>query len=63
MAAKALGKLAAPHVPTSMTRLEQAVKRAHAAYEKAESTARATPRDGRQQVAVDTNAEQTQATT
>ena len=33
IAAKALRKLAGPHVPASLTRLEQAVKRAHAAYE------------------------------
>src|SRR4051812_23900903 len=39
IAAKALRKLAAPHVPASLTKLEQAVKRAHAAYETAEGTA------------------------
>ena len=37
IAAKALKKLAGPHVPASLTRLEQAVKRAHAAYDKAET--------------------------
>ena len=37
LAAKALRKLAGPHLPASLTKLEQAVKRAHAAYEKAEA--------------------------
>jgi hypothetical protein len=41
-ATKALRKLAAPHLPASLTKLEQAVKRAHAAYEKAERAQRAT---------------------
>jgi hypothetical protein len=36
LAAKALRKLAGPHVPASLTKLEQAIKRAHSAYEKAE---------------------------
>jgi len=36
LAAKALKKLAGPHLPASLTRLEQAVKRAHNAYTKAE---------------------------
>jgi hypothetical protein len=36
LAAKALRKLAGPHLPASLTKLEQAVKRAHTAYEKAE---------------------------
>ena len=40
LAPKALKKLAAPHVPASLARLEQAVKRAHAAYDKAEAGAR-----------------------
>jgi hypothetical protein len=40
LAAKALKKLAGPHVPTTLTRLEQAVKRAHAIYDKAEVGAR-----------------------
>jgi hypothetical protein len=40
IAAKALKKLAGPHVPTSLTKLEQAVKRAHSAYDKAETAAR-----------------------
>jgi hypothetical protein len=39
-ATKALRKLAGPHVPASLSKLEQAVKRAHAAYEKAERAAR-----------------------
>ena len=39
-AAKALRKLAGPHVPTSLTKLEQAVKRAQAAYDKAEAEVR-----------------------
>ena len=37
VAAKALKKLAGPHVPASLTKLEQAVKRAHSAYDKAET--------------------------
>jgi ParB/RepB/Spo0J family partition protein len=36
LAAKALKKLAGPHVPGSLTKLEQAVKRAHTAFDKAE---------------------------
>ena len=40
LAAKALRKLAAPHVPTSLTKLERAVKRAHSAYDKAERSQR-----------------------
>ena len=40
IAAKALRKLAGPHAPTSLTKLEQAVKRAHAAYDKADRAAR-----------------------
>ena len=47
IAAKALKKLAGPHVPTTLTRLEQAVKRAHAAYDKAETAAREQQRDER----------------
>jgi hypothetical protein len=39
LAAKALRKLAEPHVPTSLNKLERAVKRAHSAYEKAEAEA------------------------
>jgi hypothetical protein len=48
LAAKALKKLAGPHVPTSLSKLEQAVKRAHNAYDKAETAAPAsssTPSD------------------
>jgi hypothetical protein len=37
IAGKALKKLAGSHVPTSLTELEQAVKCAHAAYDKAEA--------------------------
>jgi len=40
LAAKALKKLAGPHVPASLSKLEQAVKRAHSAFEKAETAAR-----------------------
>ena len=40
LAAKALRKLAGPHLPAPLTRLEQAVKRAEAAYEKAERAQR-----------------------
>jgi hypothetical protein len=40
IAAKAVKKLAGPHVPATLSRLEQAVKRAHAAYDKAETAAR-----------------------
>jgi hypothetical protein len=40
IAAKAPRKLAGRHVPASLTKLEQAVKRAHAAYDKAERDAR-----------------------
>ena len=40
IAAKALKRLAGPHVPASLSKLEQAVKRAHAAYDKAETAAR-----------------------
>src|SRR4051812_18987185 len=40
IAAKGLKKLAGRQVPATLTRLEQAVKRAHAAYDKAETAAR-----------------------
>jgi hypothetical protein len=40
LAAKALKKLAGPHVPTSLSKLEQAVKRAHSGFDKAETAAR-----------------------
>jgi hypothetical protein len=36
LAAKALKKLASPHLPASLTRLERAVKRAHETHAKAE---------------------------
>ena len=39
-AATALRKLAGPHLPASLTKLERAVKRAHAAYEKAQAAQR-----------------------
>jgi hypothetical protein len=39
IAAKALRKLAGPHVPTTLSQLERAVKRTHAAYDKAEAAA------------------------
>ena len=39
IAAKALKKLVGPHVPTTLARLEQAVKRAHAACDEAEAAA------------------------
>jgi hypothetical protein len=47
IAAKALKKLAGPHVPTSLSKLEQAVKRAHGAFDKAETAAREQPRADR----------------
>jgi hypothetical protein len=53
LAAKALKKLAGAHVPATLARLEQAVKRAHAAYDKAETAAREQQRVEHQQVAGD----------
>jgi ParB/RepB/Spo0J family partition protein len=50
IAPKALKKLGGPHVPTSLTKLEQAVKRAHRAYDKAETAAREQHRAERQAV-------------
>jgi hypothetical protein len=50
LAAKALRKLAGPHVPASLTKLEQAVKRAHSAYDKAETAAREQQHTERQAV-------------
>jgi hypothetical protein len=47
IAAKALKKLAGPHVPASLSKLEQAVKRAH---DKAEAQVRAVQRAERQPV-------------
>jgi ParB/RepB/Spo0J family partition protein len=44
IAAKALEKLAGPHVPASLTKLEQAVKRAHSAYDNRSRGTRAAPR-------------------
>ena len=38
MAAKALAKLAAPHLPVSLKALERAVKRAHAEHDAAVKT-------------------------
>jgi hypothetical protein len=40
IAAKALRKLAGPHLPASLSALERAVKRAHAAYDEAEQAQR-----------------------
>jgi hypothetical protein len=48
IAAKALKKLAGPHLPASLAKLEQAVTRAHAAYDKAEAAAREQQRSERQ---------------
>jgi hypothetical protein len=50
IAAKALRKLAGPHVPTTLSRLEQAVKRTHIAYDKAETAARERQRAEREAV-------------
>ena len=50
IAAKALKKLADPHVPASLAKLEQAVKRAHRAYDKAETAAREEHRAAREAV-------------
>jgi hypothetical protein len=40
IAAKALKKLAGPHLPASLRTLEQAVTRAHGAYDKAQAASR-----------------------
>jgi hypothetical protein len=48
IAAKALKKLAGPHIPASLTKLEHAVKRAHAAYDMAETAAREQQRAARE---------------
>ena len=45
IAAKALKKLAGPHLPASLSAVERAVKRAHAAYEDAEQAQRREPRE------------------
>jgi hypothetical protein len=50
IAAKALKKVAGPHVPAALTGLERAIKRAHATYEKAETQAREQQRAERQPV-------------
>ena len=55
IAAKALKKLAGPYVPASLTKLEQAVKRSHAAYEKAEAQVREQQRAERQVSEPDTD--------
>ena len=55
IAAKALRKLAGPHVPASLTKLEQAVKRANAAYEKAEAQVREQQRAERQATVPETD--------
>jgi hypothetical protein len=55
LAAKALKKLADRHIATSLTRLEQAVKRAHTAYQKAEAAVREQPDAERQPVDADTD--------
>ena len=56
IAAKALKKLAGSHLPASLTGLERAVNRAHAAYEKAQAATR-TPQTAEQppQAAPDTH--------
>ena len=43
IAAKALRKLCGPHTPGSLTELENALKRAHNAYNQAERAPRAEP--------------------
>jgi hypothetical protein len=48
IAAKALRKLAGPHVPASLSKLEPAVKRAHSAFDKAETAERERQRTERQ---------------
>ena len=50
IAAKALKKLAGPHVPATLSGLERAIKRAHATYDKAETAAREQQRAERQRV-------------
>ena len=55
IAGKALKKLAGPHVPASLTKLEKAVKRAHAAYDKAEAQVREQQRAERQPAEPDTD--------
>jgi hypothetical protein len=43
IAAKALKKLAGPHLPASLSAVERAVKRAHATYEDAEQAQSSSP--------------------
>ena len=50
IAGKALKRLAGLHLPASLTKLEQAVKRAHASYDKAQAAAREQQRTERQAV-------------
>jgi hypothetical protein len=50
LATKALKKLAGPHIPASLSKLEQAVKRAHTAHDKAEAAIREQRRNERQPV-------------
>ena len=57
IAAKALRKLAGPHAPASLTKVEQAVKRARAAYDKAETQAREQQRAERQDTEPETDDE------
>ena len=51
IAAKALTKLAGPHVPVSLSKLERAVKRAHGAFDEAESAGREQARAERERAA------------
>jgi ParB/RepB/Spo0J family partition protein len=53
LAAKALKKLAGPHLPASLTRLEQAIKRAHTTHHKAERAHHDQQRAARRTHAVD----------
>jgi ParB family chromosome partitioning protein len=55
IAAKALRKLAGPHVPASLSKLQQAVKRAYAAYDKFEAQIREQQRAERQPAEPDTD--------
>jgi ParB/RepB/Spo0J family partition protein len=55
IASEALKKLAGAHVPASLSKLEQAVKRAHNAYEKAETAAREQQRAERQAADAETD--------
>ena len=58
IAAKAIKKLAGPHVPATLTGLERAVKRAHAAYAKAETEAHERRRGERHAVEAEGDDEQ-----